>query len=419
MNSELNLMNQLGARARHAASKLAVASTRQKNEALLSMANALESHVATILDANSRDLHAADEAGIVGSLRDRLRLDEGRIRSMAQGLREVADLADPVGETVAQWTRPNGLEISQIRIPLGVIGMIYEARPNVTADAAGLCLKSGNVIFLRGGREAEHSNRAILDILRSAVEESGLPADILMSFPTTDRVWISRMLEAEDYLDVIIPRGGESLIRFVTENSRVPVIKHYKGVCHIYVDGEADLDKAKAICMNAKVQRPGVCNAMETLLVDDVIAARFLPEMLSQLRQSGVELRGCQKTCTFDGQVLPATEADYEAEFLDLILAVKVVDGIDGALAHIEQYASDHTESILSENSETVERFIKSINSSVVIANASTRFSDGGQMGLGAEIGISTTKLHAYGPMGLVDLTTKKYVIQGTGQIRS
>ncbi|MGC6416174.1 MAG: glutamate-5-semialdehyde dehydrogenase [Bradymonadia bacterium] len=412
-------MNQLGARARRAASDLACASTRLKNEALLSMANALESNVVMILEANARDLHAADEAGIVGSLRDRLRLDEGRIQSMAQGLREVAELADPVGEIVAQWTRPNGLDISQVRIPLGVIGMIYEARPNVTADAAGLCLKSGNVIFLRGGREAEHSNRAILDILRSAVEAAGLPADILMSFPTTDRVWISRMLEAEDYLDVIIPRGGESLIRFVTENSRVPVIKHYKGVCHIYVDGEADLDKARAICMNAKVQRPGVCNAMETLLVDEVIAARFLPEMLSELRQSGVELRGCQKTCKLDEQVLPATEEDYEAEFLDLILAIKVVNGIDGALDHIGQYASDHTESILSENPETVRRFIKSINSSVVIANASTRFSDGGQMGLGAEIGISTTKLHAYGPMGLVDLTTKKYVIQGTGQIRS
>ena len=338
---------------------------------------------------------------------------------MAQGLREVSQQADPVGELVASWTRPNGLNISQVRIPLGVIGIIYEARPNVTADAAALCLKSGNVVVLRGGSEAQHSNQAILQVLRGALRETGLPEDVLIGFPDAQRGWIAGMLKADQYLDVIIPRGGESLIRYVTEASTVPVIKHYKGVCHVYVDEAADLEKAQAIAYNAKVQRPGVCNAMETLLVHRAVADRFLPKMGPILEDAGVELRGCTRSKAILPSMTEATEDDYHAEYLALILAIRIVDSIQDAIEHIEKFGSDHTECIVSENDVAVTRFLNEIQSSVVIANASTRFSDGGQMGLGAEIGISTSRLHAYGPMGAVDLTTKKYVINGSGQVRN
>jgi glutamate-5-semialdehyde dehydrogenase len=412
-------MAALGRRAKAAARRLVRATTEEKNAALVAMATALEASVETILEANAMDLAHADQRGITDAMRDRLMLDAGRVTNMAQGLREVEALADPVGLVVDSWDRPNGLQISQVRIPLGVIGIIYEARPNVTADAAGLCLKSSNVVFLRGGSEAEHSNDAILRILRKALESSGLPADVVMSLPSSDRAWITEMIHAEDYLDVIIPRGGEGLIRFVTENSRVPVIKHYKGVCHVYVDAQADLPIAADICFNAKVHRPGVCNAMETMLVHRDVAQVFLPMMATRYEAAGVELRGCLETRQYIQNVLPATSEDYHAEFLDLILAVKVVSGVEDAIEHIEEYGSNHTESIVSENSETVQYFLNSIQSSVVMANASTRFSDGGQMGLGAEIGISTSKLHAYGPMGVTDLTTRKYVIRGAGQVRS
>ncbi len=412
-------MDRLGRRARHAARALINASTDQKNRALLAMADALESMSSTIQAANDLDLARADEKGITGALRDRLELTPARIQSMAQGLREVADLNDPVGHTVDEWVRPNGLKISQVRIPLGVIGMIYEARPNVTSDAAGLCLKSGNVVFLRGGSEAKNSNQAVLDCLRSAVEQVGLPSDVLMSLPSTDRSWIMAMMKADAHIDVIIPRGGEALIDFVTEHSKVPVIKHYKGVCHVFVDEHADLTKADDICFNAKVHRPGVCNAMETLLIHESIARRFIPGLFTRFRSAGVHICGCEKTSEIDPEISPASLDDYHAEYLDLKIAVKVVADVHEAIGHIDEFGSDHTESIVSENKETIETFIHRIQSSVVIANASTRFSDGGQMGLGAEIGISTSKLHAYGPMGVTDLTTRKYVIRGAGQIRS
>ncbi len=411
-------MVELGRRARAAARALLQVSGEDRSRALVRMADALEEDSTEILSANQRDLAAADERGIVGAMRDRLALTPARIEGMARGLREVAAMADPLGAVVAEWTRPNGLEISQVRIPLGVIGIIYEARPNVTADAAGLCLKSGNVVFLRGGSEAQHSNAAIMACLRAAIQAEGLPADAIMSLPSTDRSWIMEMLHADEYIDVIIPRGGESLIHFVTEHSRVPVIKHYKGVCHVYVDGDADLAKAYDICFNAKVQRPGVCNAMETLLVDRRVAAEFLPKMAEKYGTAGVVLRGCDETRAVI-EVDPATNEDYHSEYLDLVLAIKVVGGIDGAIDHIEEFASDHTESIISENPETVQCFLNRIQSSVVMANASTRFSDGGEMGLGAEIGISTSKLHAYGPMGVTDLTTRKFVVRGNGQIRN
>ncbi len=412
-------MAELGRRARAAARQLAKSSGAARTAALVAMAEGIEGARAALLEANQLDLAAADQKGIATAMRDRLKLTGARIDSMAAGLREIAAQPDPVGELLGETVRPNGIRVGQMRIPLGVVGIVYEARPNVTADAAGLCLKSGNVVFLRGGSEARHSNAAILEVLRAAVASAGLPADALMSLPSTDRAWIQAMLQADEYLDVIIPRGGEALIRFVAENSRIPVIKHYKGVCHVYVDEAADLEKAGAICYNAKVQRPGVCNAMETLLVHEAVASSFLPSLQKQLTEAKVELRGCERTRAHLPGILAATEEDWHAEFLDLILAVKVVSDLDEAIAHIETYGSDHTESIVSENYTTVRRFLQEVQSSVVIANASTRFSDGGQMGLGAEIGISTTRLHAYGPMGVADLTTRKYVITGSGQVRS
>ncbi len=412
-------MNGLGERARRAARALVRATGQQRADALIAMAAALEASVDDILAANQADLDAADARGITGSMRDRLVLTPERVAGMAQSMREIAGQPDPLGEVLTERVRPNGIRVAQVRIPLGVVGIVYEARPNVTADAAALCLKSGNAVFLRGGSEAAHSNAAILSILRAAITEHGLPADAIMAPPSTDRAWIMALLHAEDYVDVLIPRGGESLIRFVTANARVPVIKHYKGVCHVYVDKAADLGKAQEICYNAKVQRPGVCNAMETLLVHEGIAPEFLPQIAARYAADGVDLRGCEETRRHLPDARPATEDDYHAEFLDLVLAIRVVSDCTAAIDHIERYGSDHTEAIVSEDYTTVQRFLDEVQSSVVIANASTRFSDGGQMGLGAEIGISTTKLHAYGPMGVTDLTARKYVIRGTGQIRS
>lgn len=417
-DARIEEMDRIGAQARAAARILARTGSARRSAAIVAMADALEASQPAILEANRLDLIAADAKGISGALRDRLVLDAARIAKMAKGLREVAAQSDPVGEVTSEIIRPNGLRIAKMRIPLGVIGFIYESRPNVTADAAGLCIKSGNAVVLRGGSEAEHSNAVLVKLLRGALEAHGLPAAALTTLPSTDRAWILPMLQAEAHIDVIIPRGGEGLIRYVAANSRIPVIKHYKGVCHVFVDASADLSKAYAIAFNAKVQRPGVCNAMETLLVHQDVAPAFLPEMARRFAAAGVELRGCARTRALI-DALPATEDDYHAEFLDLVLAIRVVDDVDMAIAHIETYGSDHTESIVSEHYSTVRRFLTEVQSSVVVANASTRFADGGEMGMGAEIGISTTRLHAYGPMGVEHLTTHKYVIQGDGQTRT
>jgi glutamate-5-semialdehyde dehydrogenase len=405
-------------RARQAASEAARLSAPKKDAILAKAAQRLASSAARIVAANKKDLEYARGKGLSSAMMDRLTLDEKRIQEMAQGLRDVAALPDPVGQVVRGWTRPNGLRVEKVRIPLGVIAIIYESRPNVTVDAAGLCLKSGNVVVLRGGSEAIHSNRVLGDILRECLSEEGVTSDVVQVVPVTDREAIKILLEQDRYIDLVIPRGGEGLMKTLRELSRIPVLKHDKGVCHIYVDYNADLDQAEKIVLNAKVQRPGVCNALETLLVDEKIAHKFLPRMIEELKRQQVEVRGCSRTMDIAGDVRAATEEDWYAEYLDKILAVRVVAGIDGALEHIEKYGSMHTESILTNDELHAERFLKEVNSSAVMVNASTRFNDGGQLGLGAEIGISTTKLHAFGPMGLEELTTQKYVIRGEGQIR-
>jgi len=349
---------------------------------------------------------------------DRLRLTPAVIQGMADGLREVARLRDPVGEVVGMWRRPNGLMVGRMRIPIGVIGMIYESRPNVTADAAGLCLKSGNSVILRGGSEAFHSNQAIGRILQRALLKIGLPQEAVQVFLHTEKEAIQEMLQLEDEIDLIIPRGGEALIRFVMDHSRIPVIKHYKGVCHIFVDESADLEKSIRVCLNAKVQRPGVCNAMETLLVHEKVAKQFLPKVAEALQQEGVELRGCPKTRKILPGIKETEEEDWYQEYLDLILSIRVVNGIEEAMEHIVTYGSLHTEAILTSDYENAQRFLREVNSSCVLVNASTRFNDGFELGLGAEIGISTSKLHAFGPMGLEELTTTKFIVYGEGQIR-
>jgi glutamate-5-semialdehyde dehydrogenase len=349
---------------------------------------------------------------------DRLKLDNGVIKEMANGLKEVADLPDPVGEVSGMWKRPNGLVVGRMRIPLGVIGFIYESRPNVTVDAAALCLKSGNAAILKGGSEAINSNIILAEILEQALRETGLPEKGIQVIPTAERDAVNILLKLEDYIDVIIPRGGEGLIRFVAANSRIPVLKHYKGVCHVYVDEFADLEMANDICYNAKVQRPGVCNAMETMLVHEHVAQNFLPPMLKRLKSSDVEIRGCPKTVKLAPETEPAEESDWPEEFLDLILSVKVVSTMEEALDHIEKYSSNHTESIVTKDYSRAQRFLTEVDSSVVLVNASTRFNDGNQLGLGAEIGINTSKLHAFGPMGLEELTTNKFIVYGQGQTR-
>jgi glutamate-5-semialdehyde dehydrogenase len=338
---------------------------------------------------------------------------------MAQGLKEIVALHDPVGEVVRMWRRPNGLLVGKMRIPLGVIGIIYEARPNVTADGAGLCIKAGNAVILRGGSESIRSNMAIGAVLRDALSKKDLPGDSVQIIPVVDRAAILEMLKLEDYIDLIIPRGGEGLIRFVSENSRIPVIKHYKGVCHIFVDESADLEMAERICMNAKLQRPGVCNAMETLLIHENIRESFLPLVVKRFEEAGVQVRGCKRTREIIPHAKEATEEDWYTEYLDLILSVKVVKDLDEAISHIEKYGSMHTEAIVTQDYTNAQRFLNGVNSSTVLVNASTRFSDGFELGLGAEIGISTSKLHAFGPMGVEELTTTKFIIYGNGQIRT
>lgn len=410
---------QLAKEAKDASRIMANLSSGVKDQLLEAMADALEAGAAGLIAANEKDLLAARDKGLSAAMVDRLVLDEKRIGAMASGLREVAALPDPVGEVTGMWRRPNGLQVGRVRIPLGVIGIVYESRPNVTADAAGLCLKSGNAVVLRGGSEAIHSNTAIGAILKGELRRLGLPEGALQVVSSTDRAAVLALLQREEEIDLIIPRGGEGLIRFVVENSRIPVIKHYKGVCHVFIDATADFEMAEAISINAKVQRPGVCNAMETLLIHKDIAEMFVPRIVERMRSNGVELRGCPVTREFAPQVTAATEADWGAEFLDLILAVKVVDDLDEAIAHINRFTSLHTESIVTSDYGNSQRFLREVNSSVVMVNASTRFSDGNQLGLGAEIGISTTKLHSFGPMGLEDLTTRKFVVLGDGQIRA
>ncbi|MGE4579535.1 MAG: glutamate-5-semialdehyde dehydrogenase [Desulfuromonadales bacterium] len=412
-------MVQLARASKEAGRVLARLSSAVKDDLLRQMADALEQNAEALISANENDLAAARDKGMAPAMVDRLVLDEKRIVAMAEGLREVAALPDPVGEITGMWRRPNGIQVGRMRIPLGVIGIIYESRPNVTADAAGLCLKSGNAVILRGGSEAIHSNTAIGDILRQQLEKLGLPKAALQVVPVTDRAAVLELLKLEEEIDLIIPRGGEGLIRFVSENSRIPVIKHYKGVCHTFIDASADFDMAERICVNAKVQRPGVCNAMETLLIHKDIAETFVPQIAAVMRSHGVELRGCPLTRSFAPQIKAATEEDWSAEFLDLILAVRVVDDMEEAIAHIQRYGSLHTETIVTRDYENSQRFLREVNSSVVMVNASSRFSDGNQLGLGAEIGISTTKLHSFGPMGLEDLTTRKFVVLGDGQVRA
>ncbi len=405
--------------AKEASRKVATLSTTTKNGVLKRVAELLRTKKEEIKKVNEKDITLAREKGYPAAFIDRLTLSDKVIEAMAKGLEEVASFPDPVGEVVKMWKRPNGLLVGRMRIPLGVIAMIYESRPNVTIDAAGLCFKSGNAVILRGGKEALNSNLALAEIFHQALEEFDVPTSAVQVVPVPDRKLVEYMLELEEYIDLVIPRGGEGLIRFVTEKARMPVIKHYKGVCHVYVDKFADLEKAKNIAINAKCQRPGVCNAMETLLIHEAIAEKFLPELAEEYKKLGVEIRGCSKTLELVPWAKQATEEDWAAEYLDLILAVKVVSSMEEALSHIAKYGSNHTEAIVTENYERAMKFLNEVDASVVMVNASTRFNDGGELGLGAEIGISTSKIHAYGPMGLEELTTTKFIVFGNGQIRT
>ena len=415
----MSAMRTLAEKARAASRVLAAATTEQKDRALTAMAKALRTHAAAIEAANAEDVAAARASGKNAAFLDRLLLDGKRVEAMAAAVDAIVALRDPIGEVTERWTRPNGLQVRKERLPLGVVMMIFEARPNVTSDAAALCLKSGNACILRGGSEAFRSNAAIAAALQVGLREAGLPEAAVTLVPTTDRESMLELLKLEGLIDLCIPRGGEGLIRFVVEHARVPVVKHYQGVCHVYVERSADLDVAERIIVNAKASRPGVCNAAECLLVDEAIAAEFLPRAARALIEKGVELRGDEQTQRLaQAKVTPAQQDDYGREFLDLILAVKVVKGFDDALAHIARYGSEHTEAIVTRDDALARRFTREVMASAVVVNASTRFNDGGELGLGAEIGISTSRLHAFGPMGLRELTSQKYVLEGSGQTR-
>ena len=403
---------------RAAGSAIAELPTPAKRAVLESMAAGLERENGAILAANARDVAAAQAKGQPPALLDRLRLDAARLAGVAAGIRAIATQDDPVGRVTQAETRPNGIRVERVRIPLGLIAMIYEARPNVTADAAALCFYAGNAVLLRGGSEALHSNRAIAAVLRSALREHGLPEAAVTLVDDLSRETMTGLLQLHDLVDLAIPRGGEGLIRFVAEHARVPVIKHYRGVCHLYVDREADLDVALRLLIDGKTTRPAVCNALETLLVHGDAAAAFLPRAAAALRERGVELRGCERSRVLVPDMNAASDDDYAAEFLDLIIAIRVVEDLDAAIAHIRRFGSDHTEVIASRDAVAAQRFIGALRSAVVMVNASSRFSDGGELGLGAEIGISTTRLHAYGPMGAEALTIERYVIRGDGQVR-
>ena len=419
MSELLDEMNALGERLRRASQKVRRASGATRTAALHALARGLRSNVVALLETNGIDVDAALARGLQGSVLERLRLTPERLEEMIRAVTDIAAQDDPVGEVTGLKVRPNGLRVGQMRIPLGVVGIVYEARPNVTTDAAALCLRSGNAVLLRGGSEAAATNTALVEVVRAALLEVGLPEDAVSTLPSTDRAWVLEMLKAERWLDVVIPRGGEALIRFVTEHATVPVIQHYKGVCHVYVHADADVAMATEIVMNAKVQRPGVCNAMEALLIHREAAPTLIPALFPRLVQAGVELRADARTRALWPSAKAAAEADWGTEFLDLILAVRVVDDLDMALAHILRYGSSHTEAIVTSDYATSLRFLREVPASCVLVNASTRFNDGFELGLGAEIGISTTKLHAFGPMGLVELTSQKYVILGSGQVRS
>ncbi len=408
----------IGADAKAASYELAKLSSRKKNAILEAMADELDAQRAFIQEENAKDLAAGKDAGLTSAMLDRLELTDARVDGMIKGLRDVAVLNDPVGAEISTWNRPNGLEIHKVRVPIGVIGIIFESRPNVTCDAAALCFKTSNAVILRGGKEAIHSNIAIAKAMQTGGAAKGMPANAIQLIPTIDREAVKVMCQMTDYLDLIIPRGGEGLIKAVTEMAHVPVIKHYKGVCHTYIDATADLSMAWRIAENAKCQRPGVCNAMETLLVHKDIAEAFLPKMGEILEKRGVEIRGDESTCILLGSCVPATEDDWYEEYLEMVLAIRVVDDVDEAIAHINKYGSGHSDAIVTQDEKAEKAFLAEVDSSSVYVNASTRFTDGAEFGMGAEIGISTDKLHARGPMGLEELTTYKFVIQGKGQIR-
>lgn len=417
MSIEATIIN-MAKDARAASRVIAKVPSSKKNRILLELADSIENNSAYLKKENRKDLELAADRGLSSAMIDRLTISDATIQSMAKGLREIAALEDPVGAISKTVIRPNGLEVSRMRIPLGVIGIIYESRPNVTIDAAALCLKAGNAVILRGGSEALNSNCALAGLISNVLAKAGLPEKAVQLVPVRDRQAINFLLNQAEFIDLIIPRGGEGLIRFVAENSKIPVLKHYKGVCHIYVDEGADLEMAYDICFNAKVQRPGVCNAMETMLVHENIAEKFLPEMARRFFDAGVKIRGCEKTCSIIKGAQKAEKEDWPAEYLELILAVKVIADMDQAIAHMAEYGSSHTEAIITSDYNRARRFVREVDSSVVLVNASTRFNDGGELGLGAEMGISTSKLHAFGPMGLEELTTTKFVVFGDGQVR-
>ncbi len=411
-------MRALGERARAAARALANTPRAPKDLALRGAATSLRERSAELLAANERDLAAARQRDLSPALLDRLALDEKRIEAMAAGLEAIAALSDPVGEEIARWRRPNGLDIARVRVPLGVVGIIYESRPNVTADAGALCLKAGNAAVLRGGSESFHSSRAILACLQEGLRGAGLPEDAIQVVPTTDRAAVGIMLRMSEHIDVIVPRGGRSLIERVQDESRIPVLAHLEGICHVYLDAAADLEMAREVTRNAKMRRTGICGAAETLLVDRRAAARLLPAVIEDLLAAGCELRGDAEVQAMDARVRPATEADWTTEYLDAILSIRLVDGVAGAIAHIDRYGSHHTDSIVTGDAAAADRFLAEVDSAIVMHNASTQFADGGEFGMGAEVGISTNRLHARGPVGVEQLTSFKYVVRGTGQIR-
>lgn len=405
-------------KAKTASKRLANLSTETKNNALFKMAAGLENEGERLIAENKKDLISAEQKGLSKAMIDRLTLNRDRVKVMADGLREVAALPDPVGEVIKMWRRPNGMQVGRMRVPIGLIGIIYESRPNVTADSAALCLKSGNGVLLRGGSEAVHSNTAIVEVLSRAGSEAGMPEGAVSFIDNPDRACVMEMLKLNQQIDLIIPRGGEGLIRMVSENSTIPVIKHDKGVCHVYVDAKAEAVMASEICFNAKVQRPGTCNAMETMLVHKDISAIFLPAMLDRFMKAGVEIRGCSRTKAVVTQVKAATDGDWDTEYNDLILNVKVVDDMDDAMNHIATHGSQHSEAIVTDDYARALRFQREVDASAVFVNASTRLNDGFEFGLGAEIGISTTRIHARGPMGLEELTSSKFIVFGNGQVR-
>ncbi len=408
----------LGAHAKAAAVSLRNASTAAKNKALTEAARLIRAEKPAILAANARDIEAAKAAGMSSALQDRLLLNEARIEAMAKGLDDIVALPDPVGAEIERWQRPNGLVISRVRVPIGIIGVIYEARPNVTADAGALCIKSGNVVVLRGGSDSFHSSRCIVDLLRWALKGAGLPEDCVQLVPTTDRAAVGELLKAMDWLDLIVPRGGRSLIDRVTAESRVPVLRHYDGICHVYVDRDADIAMARDIVANAKMRRVSVCGAAETLLIDKAVLDTHLVPVLAKLHELGCEVRGDAEVQKRDPKAIAATEKDWRTEYLEPIISVATVDGVAGAIDHIARFGSQHTESIVTGNAATADRFLKEVDSAIVMHNASTQFADGGEFGLGAEIGISTNRMHARGPVGLVELTTYKNIVRGKGTLR-